>query len=61
MPGHGSMPPRKSGNISRSSGTGSRGGSLAELIQDRFERENDIIPMLGELAKRLKTNRSYLP
>ncbi|WML66592.1 MAG: hypothetical protein METHP_00030 [Methanoregula sp. SKADARSKE-2] len=36
-------------------------GSLAELIQDRSERENDITPVLGELAECLKTNRSYLP
>jgi len=34
-------------------------GSLAELIDNRFEREREIGPILSDLAMALKTNRPY--
>jgi hypothetical protein len=34
-------------------------GSLAELVRERFEREREIVPVLGDLAKALKTNVPY--
>jgi Glutamate-cysteine ligase family 2(GCS2) len=34
-------------------------GSLAELMQERFKRERDIIPILADMAVALKTNRPY--
>ncbi len=34
-------------------------GCLAELIRDRFRRDNAISPVLAEMAECLKSNRSY--
>jgi hypothetical protein len=34
-------------------------GSLAELIRDRFEREGEIMPILADLSRALKTNVPY--
>jgi hypothetical protein len=31
-------------------------GSLAELVRDRYEREREIVPVLKDLARALKTN-----
>jgi Glutamate-cysteine ligase family 2(GCS2) len=34
-------------------------GSLAELMQERYGREQDILPILSDMAMALKTNRPY--
>ncbi len=34
-------------------------GSLAELVRERFEREQEIVPILTGLAAALKTNEPY--
>jgi hypothetical protein len=34
-------------------------GSLAEIVRERYEREREIIPVLGDLANALKTNVPY--
>jgi hypothetical protein len=34
-------------------------GSLAELMQERFGREREIVPVLSDMAMALKTNRPY--
>jgi hypothetical protein len=34
-------------------------GSLAELVRDRFQHEQDIAPVLSDLADSLLTNRPY--
>jgi hypothetical protein len=34
-------------------------GSLAELVRDRYEREREIVPILKDLARALKTNVPY--
>jgi hypothetical protein len=34
-------------------------GSLAEIVRDRFGRENEIVPILADLAAALRTNEPY--
>jgi hypothetical protein len=34
-------------------------GSLAELIRDRFLKEGEIVPLLGDMAKCLRSNTPY--
>jgi glutamate---cysteine ligase / carboxylate-amine ligase len=36
-------------------------GSLAECIRERYEKEQDIIPILADMAISLKMNSPYLP